>query len=323
VTYLIAEMMACLMVAALLGLGMGYILWGLVANRRREEIKSLNETVTARAVESEQLTKKVEQLTAAQAEAAKQAAASTSEKEAEIAGLSTRTVELEQKKNTEVAGLTRRIADLEGQLSQLRANLQTKESEIAGHLQMHTEKDRQLTLLKSKTPELEAAQTAALAEKDKQLQTLRNKIGELQAAHDQVSSEKNERLVALRNRIDDLERAHADKDAHLANLNAKLAEFQPAEAAGAASVVQPSLSSAAGAGGLAGYMLRSPQSPNDAESILSSLFEPLNQPDVARVAAQMRTGSQVGDWLEAERRLRLERLDSVQKNWSELKKGGD
>jgi chromosome segregation ATPase len=234
--YLVGQMLACLLGAALIGLAIGWAWWGMRLRQSHERAADLEQKAAKLSGYPARLTD-AEATHAAFVASKNEESAKCKARVAELEPLAAKVPELEKSLaaktgeweglRTEIAGKTTEIATLQGKLKDLEAQylgtVKSKDAVIADHVQTHSEKDVRLATLTGRVAELEpvakrvpllesqiAQHVDANKEKDEHLQLL---VGEVDALKPVAA-----KVPELMAQTKLLEAAHAEKDARIAEL---------------------------------------------------------------------------------------------------------
>jgi chromosome segregation ATPase len=319
--YLVAQMLMCLLGAALIGLLIGWLLWGMLVQRSRERVRELEQRVSKLSGYPARLTD-LEGTHAAFVLSKNEEGAKGKARITELENLlknkgteAPTQVESHADKDERLAGLLSRIAILTSQVDelekqaaqmpQLKASLEAQGSHIAtlgAQLEQHAaaqaDKNAQLTQLASLPPK----EPAVVAEsRFYEVAPVTAPNSSIQEPPDHVRE--FEKLLA------DLHRIEASKDAEIDNLRSRLAEIE----------MQPDPN-------LRREILFSAKNAEltHMRAVLNALFQPLSHDEVALRAygfAQQRGfygGSPTEDWLRAERDSHFGRLANA---WESTRTG--
>ena len=249
--YLVGQMLMCLLIAGILGLLIGWLLWGILLRKSRERAMELEQRVSKLSGFPAKLTD-LEGTHSAFVASKNEEAAKCKARIAELELVAKKVPELEANlagkiaewegikaqlagKTTELAGLQAKFSDLETQhkaalgavehLPELTSRLQASEAQTA-QIQDLTEQ------LKSKDAEI-AEHVQAHADKDARLSSLVSRIADLEPAAlrvpqleaqvVQVTAAHAEKVAEVEKHID----AHREKDEHLEELIGKVHELKP------------------------------------------------------------------------------------------------
>jgi len=215
--YLVGQMLMCLLIAGLIGLVIGWAIWGMLLQKSRE-----------RATEMEQRVAKLSGYPARLADLEGTHAAFVASRNEESAKCKARIAELElvaaklpelekslaartsqwEALNAQFESQTKQLADLRLKASAADESLKAKDAQIAEHVHAHEDKDARLTSLVGRIADLDL-----VAVRVPQLEAQLAQVG---AAHAQKAAEVEKHVAA-----------HREKDARIAEL-APLAALVPA-----------------------------------------------------------------------------------------------
>jgi chromosome segregation ATPase len=196
--YLIGQMLICLLGAALLGVVIGWIWWGMRLRQSRERAADLEQKVSKLTGYPARLTD-MEATHAAYVASKNEEEAKCKARIAELEPLAAKAPELQ----TSLTAKTAQITALQAELDNL---VKTKDAQIADHLQAHKDKDVRLAALSGRVGELEP-----VAQRVPQLE-------EQIAHHADANKEKDEHIEQLLAQVDDLKASHAEKDSRISQL---------------------------------------------------------------------------------------------------------
>jgi chromosome segregation ATPase len=229
--YLIGQMLICLLGAALLGVVIGWIWWGMRLRQSRERAADLEQKVSKLTGYPARLTD-MEATHAAYVASKNEEEAKCKARIAELEPLAAKVPDLQ----TSLTAKTAQITALQAELDNL---VKTKDAQIADHLQAHKDKDARLAALSVRVSELEpvaqrvpqleeqiAHHADANKEKDEHIEQLLAQVDDLKASHTEKDSRISQLLPlaalvpALKSEVDQHLTAHAEKDARIAQLGA-------------------------------------------------------------------------------------------------------
>jgi hypothetical protein len=214
--YLVDQKLPGLLGAGLLGVIVGWIWWGRQLRQSRERAADFEQRAAKLSGYPARLTD-MEATHAAYVASKNEEQAKQKARIAEIELLAAQVTELKKNldaKNVEADGGAGELAAVQAKLSDLELLAESKDAEIAEHVQAHQDKDARLESLSSRLAELD---TVA-----KRVPGLERQI----ANRVDAQKEEDEHMEELIGQVDDLKAAHADKDAKIAEL-ARSAEMVP------------------------------------------------------------------------------------------------
>jgi chromosome segregation ATPase len=230
VVYLIAQVFVSLLLAGLIGLFAGWLIWGLVVRRLKNEVAEFESRLRvlmplpARLIENE--AKYKESLAAKEAQAGSLAQ--------QLKGL--------QVFQDKAVNLARTLAEREGELTRVITAMQILENKMQSAV---TAKDEAIEESRDRYQKLEAAHTAELADRDAREIGLSTRLQDLDARHRAVAAQKDSQVAELmevverketeatklRGSLQQIETQHkevlAEKDHHAALLMSRIQELLP------------------------------------------------------------------------------------------------